>query len=261
MEKLANLTLKLSKELTRIEKRCGRELAVAEVARDRALIVTGARAVLNRYHKGLDKAKQAQLETIEKADAVRNRDVLAAEEKRRGAILKEESKYRSARAKALAAKRDATRKAKRAWRDAVAKAKKQALVRQRVLRKAADEKLEHALSTARETYNAAVENGRLAYRAGLQDDLVDERLAVERAHRKAERVFTGAAIDYERAVALEEARMRSDLVDHPNAQREQQVHDRKISEIRESCEQDKEAAFRKFAQGRSRLNKNRRTKK
>jgi hypothetical protein len=261
METLANLTLKLSNELNRIEKRCRSDLAIAESARDGALLATGASSILGRYHKGLDKAKQAQLQTVEKADEARNRDVLAAEDKRRSALVNQERKYRAARTKALGKKLGATRKAKSAWRDAVAKAKREAITRQRTLRKAADESLERALTLARETYTAEVENARLAHRSAVQDDLVNERLAVETAHRQAERIITGAAIDYERAVAQEEARMRVELTEHPEAQREQEAHDRKTSEILAACDEAKEAAFQQFTRERRALNRRRRTKK
>ena len=74
METLAELTLKLSNELSNIEKRCRSELTGAEKERDRALLATGAKSVLSRYHKGLDKAKHAQLQIIEKADDARTRE-------------------------------------------------------------------------------------------------------------------------------------------------------------------------------------------
>ncbi len=261
MKTLADLTLKLSNEINCIEKRCASELAAAERARDRALLAAGARKILGRYHKGLNEAKQAQLQTLDEADTARNQDILAAEDKRGSALVKQERKYRAARTKASNKKRDANRKAKSAWREAISKAKSESITRQRALRKAADERLERTLALARETYNAAVEDARLAYRSALQDALVDERLAVEKAHRKAERVFTGAAIDYERAVAQEEARMRSELIDHPEALREQQAHDRTISEIREACEHDKNAAFGRFTRERRQLNRNSSNKK
>ena len=261
MKKLADLTLKLSSELSRLEKRCRRELASADRDRDRALVAGGAKSILSRYHKDLDEAKQSQLRSVETADAVRGREVLRAENKRRGDLLKEERKHRAARKKAADKKRDQTRKAEKKWRDAVSKARRTPLTGQRALRKAADEALERALEDARATFNFAIEDGRLAYRAAMQDDLVDERLAIEKAHRKAERSMTGAAIAYERAVAHAETTMRRELQGHPEAHLAQQAHDRKISQIRQACERDKEAVFRKFTQERRQLSKRRRTKK
>lgn len=261
METLADLTLKLSTELTRLEKRCRRELTAAEKERDRALLATGGKTILTRYHKDLAKAKQTELETIDEADDARRREVLAAEDKRARELLKEERKYRASRSKALAKKRDADRRARSKWRALISAARREPLVKQRARRRAADEALERALVDSREAYHLAIEDARLAHRAALQDDLVDERLAVERAHRKAERIFTSAAIDYERAVARAEARMRADLVDHPEAQLAQQVHDGKVSEIRGRCEADKEALFGKFTRRRRQLDKKRRVKK
>ena len=253
MKDLADLTLELSNELSRLDKRCRRDLASSERERDRALIAGGAERILARYHKDLDQAKRTQLESLEKADEVRGREVLKAEDKRRGELLKEERKFRAARTKASRKKRDRTLKAKRIWRDAVSKARRTPLTGQRALQKAADEALERALEDARRAFNLAIEDGRLTYRSALQDDLVDERLAVEKAHRKAERSATVAAIAYERAVAQAEARMLRELRGHPEAERAGQEHDRRIADIRQACERDKEAAFRKFTRERRQL--------
>ena len=257
MKNLADLTLELSNELSGLEKRCRRELASAERERDRALVAGGAKRILSRYHGDLDEAKQSQLVSVETADEVRGRAVLAAEDKRRANLLKEEQKYRAARKKASNKKRDQMRKAQKKWRDAVSKAHRALLTKQRGLKKAADEALERAREDARDTYNFAIEDGRLAYRAAVQDDLVDERLAVDKAHRKAERSMTGAAIAYERAVAHAETTMRRELQRHPEAHLAQQAYDRKISQIRQACERDKDAAFRKFTRERRQLSKRR----
>ena len=264
MKNLADLTLELSTELSRLDKRCRRELASSERERDRALIAGGAERILARYHKDLDETKRAQLGSLDKADEVQGREVLKAEDKRRGELLKEERKFRATRAKASRTKRDQTRKAKQIWRDAVSKARRTPLTGQRALRKAADEALERALEDARRTFNLAVEDGRLTYRSALQDDLVDERLAVEKAHRKAERSTTSAAIAYERAVAQAEARMGRELRRDPEAERAGQEHDRRIADIRRACERDKEAAFRELTRQRRQLTERRlkkRTKK
>jgi hypothetical protein len=80
--------------------------------------------------------------------------------------------------------------------------------------------------------------------------MVEERLAVDAAHRKAERLIAAAAVDYERALALEEAKMRSELASFPEARKAQEAHDRRIAEIRESSEQAKEALFQRFTRAR-----------
>lgn len=255
MKNLADLTLELSAELSHIDKRCRRELASSERDRDRALMAGGGKRILERYHTDIDEAKQTQLGALEKADELRGREVLKAEDKRRGELLKEERKFRANRAKASRKKRDQTGKAKQIWRDAVAKARRTPLTGQRARRKAADEALERALEDARGAFNLAIEDGRLAYRSALQDDLVDERLATEKAHRKAERTTTGAAIDHERAVARAEARMRRELRGHPEAERAGQEHDRRSADIQQTCERDKEAAFREFTRQRRQITK------
>jgi len=258
---LAELTLKLSRTLERIELRCRRERELAEAERDRLLLAGPGKTILKRYHRGLEKAKQTQLETTDKADDARRREVLAAEDKRRRDLVREERRHRQTQQKAFRRKRESERQARRKWRDAVVAAKKSPLSQQRRLRKSADEALEKTLEEARDQYNQAVEDARLDFRAALQDELVDERLAVEAAQRKAQRLITGAAVAFERAVAQEETRMRSDLVDHPEAREAQESHDRKTVELRESCEREKDAAFRAFTRERRQLNKPRRAKK
>ena len=169
-------------------------------------------------------------------------------------------KARDQRTKAQRKKRDVERKARTRWRDAVRKAKRSALANQRALLKAADEALQRALEDARDAYNVAVEDARLSFRAKLQDALVDERLAAEKANRSAQRRITAAAIRYERDVAHEEARLRRDLKAFPEAHQAQASHDRKVSDIRDACEDDKEALFREFSR-RRRLQQSGRRKK
>ncbi len=257
MKNLADLTLELSNQLSGLEKRCRRELASAERERDRALVAGGAKRVLSRYQKELDEAKQSQLASLESADEVRGRTILKAEDKRRGDLLKEERKYRAARKKATNKKRDQIQKARKKWRDAMLKARRTSLIEQRGLRKAADEALERAIEDARDAHTFAIEDGRLAYRVAVQDDLVDERLAVDSARRKADRSMIGATIAYERAVAHAETTMRRELQAHPEARLAQLAHDGKTSEIRQACERDKEAVFRKFTRERRQLTKRR----
>lgn len=252
---LANLTSDLSKELGRLEARCARELAKAERERDRALLESAAKSVLTRYHGGLEKAKDAQLRAIDDAEAARGSEIVAAEDRRRRDGLREERKYREARRSADLKKREATQKARKKWREAVQKARKSPLTERRPMRRAADEALEKGLAEARESYTEAIEDARLAHRSALQDDLVDERLAVEKAHRKADRLITGAAITHERAVAQEEARMRRELVRHPEARQAQEDHDRRVYQLRQECDAEKEALFREFTRKRRQTRK------
>jgi hypothetical protein len=102
----------------------------------------------------------------------------------------------------------------------------------------------------REEYNRAIEESRLAHQAAIQDHLVEERLAVDATQRTAERLIAAAAIEYERALAFEEARLRSELAAFPEARRAQEAHDRRVAEIRSSSEQAKEALFQKFTRER-----------
>ncbi len=250
-ETLADLTLRLSQEISSLEALGARELADAERERDRALLAfLPAQAILGRFHKALEKAKASQLAAVQEADDRRNREIEDAEEERRGKLAREEQSLRETRRITLAKKNEAVRKANVKWRQAVEKARAEPLSEQRRLRLAADEALERALEEIRETYNRAIEESRLAHQAAVQDHMVEERLAVDAAHRKSERLIAAAAIDYERALAVEEARMRGELALFPEAQKAQEAHDRRIVEIRKSSEQAKEALFHRFTRDR-----------
>jgi hypothetical protein len=250
-ETLADLTLKLSQEISSLEALRSREMAAAEKERDTALLsIAAANEILTRYYQALEKAKQAQIRKTQEADDARHREVLAAEEKRRTELTREEISYRKATEDAALDKGESIRKAQSRWKAAVDKTRNEPLADQHRLRRAADEALERALDEARESYNRAIEHARLHHQAALQDHIVEERLAVEAARRKAERVATGAAIEYERAVVLEEARMRSDIAAYADARRIQEEHDRRLAEIRRSCEAAKEALFQRFSRDR-----------
>ncbi|HEY7820228.1 MAG TPA: hypothetical protein VIG29_18540 [Vicinamibacteria bacterium] len=250
-ETLADLTLKLSQEISSLEALGARELAEAERDRDKALLeLAPAQAILTRYHRALEKAKQDQIAAVQEADERRSREIDDAEEERRGKLAREESSLREVRRVALARKNEAARKANGKWRQAVDKARAEPLSEQRRLRLAADEALERALEEIRETYNRAIEESRLAHQAAVQDHIVSERIAVDSAQRKAERQMTVAAVEYERALAQEEARMRSELALIPDARKAQEAHDRRIAEIRESSAQAKEALFQRFTRDR-----------
>jgi hypothetical protein len=250
-ETLADLTLRLSQEISSLEALGARELADAERERDRALLEMGpAQEILSRFHKALERAKQDQIAAMEEADERRHREIDDAEEKRRGKLAREEHSLLEVRRSALSRKNEAARKANVKWQQAVDKSRAEPLSEQRRLRRAADETLERSLEEIRDGYNRAIEESRLAHQAAVQDHMVDERLAVDAAHRKAERLIAAAAIDYERAVALEEARLRSELALFPEARKAQEAHDRRIAEVRESCEQAKEALFQRFTRDR-----------
>lgn len=250
-ETLADLTLRLSQEISSIEALAARELAEAERGRDSALLEAGpARAILTRFHQALEKAKQDQIAAAQEADDRCDREIEQAEEKRREKLAREELTLGEARREALARKNEAARKANAKWKQAVDKARSEPLSEQRRLRLAADEALERALEEIRESYNRAIEETRLAHQAAVQDHMVEERLAVDAARRKAQRATAAAAIHYEHALALEEAKMRSDLSQYPDARKAQEAYDRRIAEIRETTEQAKEALFQRFTRDR-----------
>jgi hypothetical protein len=114
----------------------------------------------------------------------------------------------------------------------------------------ADDVLERALEEIRDEYSRSMEESRLAYQGAIQDHMVEERLAVEAAHRKAERLIAAAAISHQHALAAEENRLRADLASFREATRILEEHDRRVAEIRHSSEQAKEALFQRFSRDR-----------
>ena len=108
-ETLADLTLKLSQEISSLEALGARELAEAERERDKALLdIAPAQAILTRYHRALEKAKQDQIAAVQEADERRIREIDDAEEERRAKLAREESSLREVRRVALARKNRAT---------------------------------------------------------------------------------------------------------------------------------------------------------
>jgi hypothetical protein len=66
-------------------------------------------------------------------------------------------------------------------------------------------------------------------------------------------MITSSVVAYERAVAGEEGRMRSELAKNPEARKILESYDRRFLEGRKSCERKREALFRKFTQDRKKL--------
>lgn len=251
---LADLTLRLSRELSAHEKRCAKEINEAEKSRDAALMKIGSlETELKRYHQSLSKAKDDQWKAVQKANEIRDREIQTVEDGRWPAMLREERKYRRAKAQALRVKEEDLRKAKKKREQALRKARERPLLQQHALRRAADRAYEDAVVEARESYQIAIERARLAFQSALQELLEDERVALDKAIRKADRMDSNAAVSYERAVAQEEVRMRSAASQDDGARRVQEEYDRKISRILRACERRKEALFRKFSQDRKRL--------
>ena len=251
---LADLTLKLTRELSALEARCSKEVDEAEKSRDAALGKIGSlETALERYQQGLAKAKDDQWKSVQKANEIRDREIQAAEDARQPALLRQERKYQSARAAALRAREDALLSARKKREAALRQAGEAPLLEQYSRRKAADRAYEEAVMDARESYQVAIERARLAFQSALQEVLEDERLALDKANREADRMISNAAVTYERAVAQEEARMRNEAARNEEARRIQEQHDRKISQVLKSCERRKEALFRKFSQERKRL--------
>ena len=251
---LADLTLKLTRELSAHERRCAKEVDEAEKSRDAALKKIGSlETELKRYHQGLSKAKDDQWKAVQKANEIRDREMQTIEDGRWPAMLREERKHRRAKAQALRVKEDALRNAKKKREAALRKARERPLWEHYGLRKAADRAYEEAVLNARETYQTAIERARLAFQSVLQELLEEERVALDEATRKADRMVSNAAVTYERAVAQEEAKMRSAAGQDDRARAIQEEYDRKLSGTLRACERRKDALFRKFSQDRKRL--------
>jgi hypothetical protein len=251
---LGKLTLKFSRDLEALEAQCTKRLDGIEKARDEALMeIAGVKKILTSYNRGLAKAKAAHLRDIQEANEIRDNEIRTAEENRRGSAAKEESKYRKAKVRAFRTRQTTLRKAKAKWRADITKIRKQPLTAQRALRKAADQRYEDATAAAREAYHEAIENARLAHQSALQDILAEERYAFEQASQTVERMYSSAVVNYERAVAEEEARMRNELAKNPAAREIQEAHDRQLAQTRRDCERKKEALFKKFSEDRKKL--------
>ncbi len=251
---LADLTQKFSRDLSALEAKCNKQMETLEEQRDAALLeIPFAGRILKTYNNGLEKAKAAQLKSIQNANEIRDNEVSAAEEKRRAAAFKDEQKYRQDKDKAFRARQSALRKAKKKWKGELEKIRQRPLTEQRVLRKAADKAYEDTIESAREIYQESIEEARVAHQSKLQDILVDERLAFEKANHIAERMISSSVVAYERAVAQEETKMRIALAEDEAAQKIQASFDRGLSETRRDCERNREALFKKFAEDRKKL--------
>lgn len=261
MTTLAELTLKLSNDLSALESRCRRALADAEQARDRALFAGPGQKALQRYYDALEKARRARVEAEETAHAIRERKVDEAEERRREALYALEEKYRDARMEAEQNKRGAESKARIVWEKAMKKAERAPLLNRARLRREADEALEQALQEAREACELAIEDARLSNRGAIDDELVEERLAIGRAEREAERQLKSAAVSYERAVAAEEIRLRRELSGDPGAARTMEAYDSQVIELRDGCDAERQELFRRFNEARKALEPSRSARK
>jgi hypothetical protein len=251
---LAELTLKLSQDLSRLEEEGAKQMNELGEARDVALMeIRSAEKALKSYNRGLEKAKATQLKSVQAANKIRDKEIRTAEDKRRLLLTLEERRHREAKNRAFRKRQETLRKAKAVWKKAIERIRTRPLFEQRALRKSADIAYEEAIEKAEDKYRDAIDDARLELQSALQNTLADERIALERAHRTAERMITTAVVSYERAVAGEEGRLRSELAGIPEAREVQENYDRQFLEIRKSTEKRREELFRKFTQDRKKL--------
>jgi len=143
---LADLTLKLTRELSAHEARCAKEVEQAEKSRDAALMKVGSlQSSLKRYHQGLSKAKDDQWKSVQKANEIRDKESHATAEARRQALLLQERKHARDRAEALQVREDALRLARTKREAALRAARERPLSQHYALRKAADRAFEEAV--------------------------------------------------------------------------------------------------------------------
>ena len=84
---LADLTLKLSQDLSDLEDRSTRKMDEVEAARDGALLeISPARKALEDRNRCLAKVKATQLKDVQKANEIRDKEIRSAEEKRPGEV-------------------------------------------------------------------------------------------------------------------------------------------------------------------------------
>ncbi len=253
---LADLTLKLSRDLEALDAICNQQRDKIEEERDRALMeIDSAKKALKKYNKGLASAKNAQRKAVQKANELRDDELRDAEEKRRRAAFKAEQKHRRAKDKAFRTRQKALRDAKKKWKAELEKISRRRLEEQRALRKAADRKYEETVEVAREKYQDVIEEARITYQSAMQDALSEERLTFERTNQVAERMISSAVVEYERAVAQEEGRLKAELAKDRVANGIQEEYDRRLSQTRKDCDLKREALFKKFTEDRKKLSR------
>ena len=92
---LAELTLRLSHDLALLEEGCARQMDELGEARDAALMEIGSvERILKSYNRGLEKAKTAQLNAVQAANEIRDKEIRPAEDKRRREVALAERKHR-----------------------------------------------------------------------------------------------------------------------------------------------------------------------
>ena len=253
---LADLTLKLSRDLDALDAICNQQRDKIEEERDRALMeIDSAKKALKNYNKGLASAKNAQMKAVQKANELRDEELREAEEKRRRTAFKAEQKHRRAKDKAFGTRQKELRAAKKKWKADLEKISDRPLSEQRSLRKAADEKYENTVEKARDKYQEVIEEARVTYQSAMQDALAEERLTFERTNQVAERMISSAVVEYERSIAQEEGRLRAELANDPVTHQIQEDHDRRLSQTRKDCERKREALFKKFTEDRKKLSR------
>ena len=136
---LADLTLKLTRELSALEARCNREMEQVERTRDVALAkIKSLEGALKGYDDGLTKAKDTQWKAVRKANEGRDRAIRNAEASRRPKMAKRERDYRQAKTVALRDRDIRLRNAETIRQTARRKTKGRPLSQHRAIRRAAD---------------------------------------------------------------------------------------------------------------------------
>ncbi len=163
---LADLTLKLTRELSTLEARCAKEVEQVELTRDVALAKIGSlEGALKRYDAELAKAKETQRKAMQKANEIRDRAIRAAETTRRPKMSKGERRYRQAKTVALRDRDIALRNAEAIRQTARRKTRGRPLSQHRAIRRAADRAFEQAVQKAREIYQTTLEKARFVYQS------------------------------------------------------------------------------------------------
>ena len=251
---LSELTFRLSEDIEALDRECESEQTEIDRRREEELAsFPKAVDILRKYHQALAKARKTLVQSRLKAERARDKTVRAAEDKRRRNLSKQETSYRRSRDGAYRKKREAQKKARDRWQRELKRIRTRPLEDQRRLRRVADERYDEELRKASDAFNASLDKARIEHRSALQDALIEERLAVDQANRQAEKRLTGAAIDYERAQASQEATLRAGLHRIPDASTIQVEHDARMAQSRESCERRKDSLFREFSRNRRKL--------
>ncbi len=251
---LADLTLKLSRDLGRLEQRSDTERLRAGAKKDEALSgIPEAAKATRAFVAAVERSRRRKLEAVARAPNIRDEAIANASQTRSEAHLDAEGAHRrqqeSGRRKWSRAKRDAKSRYEAARKAATklpvwpsssrGKSRSQALAE-------AEEDYRSDLEKAQTRYEDAVEDARAVFRSALDAALEVERRSVRAANRSFTEAIDRASREQERDVQAAQAELRLALRDVSEAASVIEAHELRLAEIQNDYTRRKEALFAKF---------------